>query len=337
MNRASLHPGQRPRRSLAGGTERGGGWACFLLLLAGLLLPSLLQAAPRAYIVAEESLKDRTRWEVVLASQGAKTEIKIVGNHDRGDDCVQRPLLKVKYNQQKARIKTRQMERIRCHKTEQTTTLELKRRAVELFVNGDLVAFLDVQGTSAGPESGPPSSPLVLPASPQQPGEPIFAVVPAVAQQAGCHTISKVTSKKKGTVFSVDYLLGPDKQCAEERSAYQLLVPLGPQPRGSYSIYAPGMSKDFAVGEELEMTFTIDQTEEGAAGEGAATGVGATAGGAAAAAAAGVVAASGKPEGAASGKGEGEAVSDGAGAGKGEVETQPIPAKPLITVPIDVY
>ncbi|MDY0059647.1 MAG: hypothetical protein RBU45_07565, partial [Myxococcota bacterium] len=205
---------------------------------------------PTAYVASPGSLKDRSSWDISLQVSGEEVTATIKGTHPGFADCTQTPSLVVKTNEQKARVKTRQSEKIRCGSSEQTATFTTKRRAIELFINGDLVAFLDLQG-AAGVAS-PVDEPLVLPVDPQ-PGEPVFVVVPAPAEKKGCHAVTKIKAAKKGKAgVSVTYQLAAAKKCEEKADRYQVLGSVGVLPKGKYALALPDAQAEFGVGEVVK-------------------------------------------------------------------------------------
>ncbi len=231
-------------------SSRGARAGLGLVLPLGLLCAALLPRAAAAgeakvYLAAPEMLKSGDRWEIEVERKGKDATLTLRGHHPGKETCVQKPYLKVRYNAKKARLKARQLDRINCATTEQSAEISPVRRTIEVFMNGELMAFVDLEGASAG---GQPAKPLVLPVSPQ-PREPAFAVVPARLGAAGCYAVSKVRGKAAGKKIAVSFASKAAEGCAEESEQAQLLVPLGPLAKGAYALLVGKQSTGFGVGQ----------------------------------------------------------------------------------------
>lgn len=242
MTRSVDEPSMRRARRLAGA-----------LGLLSLLLGSWAHAgAPVVHQASPAALKSGARWQIEVEQHGKDATIHIRGTHAGQPECVQKPYLKVRYNPGKARLKTRQMARIECRTTEQSATLTPKRRAFEFFINGELTAFVDLDGAS---RRGPAGAPIILPVDPR-PKEPIFLVIPARADEPGCHTLSAAKATAAGKKVRVSYTMKPAAGCEEKQQRYQVLAPLGPLRRGRYALTAPG-----GVAAELGVGVPVAQAE----------------------------------------------------------------------------
>ncbi len=231
------------------GTRRPPRTSIIILVSALLgLAVSAAHAEPVVYLASPEALKAKETWEITVDGGPDEATIHIKGTHPYAPkDCVQKPYLKVRYNQRKARIKTRQMEKITCRTTEQSATIEPKRRAIEFYINGELTAFIDLEGASAG-TSEPVSEPLVLPVAPK-PKEPVFILVPVREASEGCYAIRKVKVAKRGKKVKVKYKVKKRPSCDEERAAFQILARVGPlRKKGEYSLVVGDDTYPFGIG-----------------------------------------------------------------------------------------
>jgi len=250
MLRSVDEPSRRTAGRLAGG----------LALLSLLLGPNALAGPPVVHQVSPQARKSADRWHIEVERQGKDATIHVRGTHPGQPDCVQKPYLKVRYNPKKARLKTRQLARINCGTTEQSATITPKRRAFEFFINGELTAFIDLEGSS---ESGGADEPVVLPANPK-PNEPVFVVVPAPAKAPGCHRITGVRARAAGRKISVKYKLRGTKGCQARESSYQVLAPVGPLRKGTWALKAPGgVRGEFGVGVVVASSPEPDDEEPG--------------------------------------------------------------------------